>query len=252
MMRRPEGVGAHRKGRSQMRSKTLLSAVFAGLGVVMLVAAIFASTASLRVAAGGQASLEARVEGRDAPRQQPRRRLRVHRSGPRLRHAVVGDAVHDAGAARELPGEERAGGQRPRIRRRRRRSRRSRTDGKTYVFHIRPGLKFSDGSPVTAASFQRAWERNLSPKMGSPRGRQRPVPGRDRRRAGIPGRQGAEDQRHHGQGPDADLPPDEAEPDLHGVHRHAVVRRRQAEHAVHELGRQHVVSVRRPVLHPEP
>ena len=43
-------------------------------------------------------------------------------------------------------------------------------DGKTYVFTIRPGQKFSDGSPVTAASFQRAFERNLSPKMGSPVG----------------------------------------------------------------------------------
>jgi ABC-type transport system substrate-binding protein len=43
-------------------------------------------------------------------------------------------------------------------------------DGKTYTFHIRPGLKFSDGSPVTAAAYQRAWERNLSPKMGSPLG----------------------------------------------------------------------------------
>ena len=43
-------------------------------------------------------------------------------------------------------------------------------NGKTYTFHIRPGLKFSDGSPVTAASYQRAWERNLSPKMGSPVG----------------------------------------------------------------------------------
>jgi len=43
-------------------------------------------------------------------------------------------------------------------------------DGKTYTFHIRPGLKFSDGSAVTAASYQRAWERNLSPKMGSPYG----------------------------------------------------------------------------------
>ena len=42
--------------------------------------------------------------------------------------------------------------------------------GKTYTFHIRPGLKFSDGSAVTAASYQRAWERNLSPKMGSPVG----------------------------------------------------------------------------------
>src|SRR6476469_2733668 len=43
-------------------------------------------------------------------------------------------------------------------------------DGRTYTFHIRPGLKFSDGSTVTAASFQRSWERILSPKMGSPLG----------------------------------------------------------------------------------
>jgi ABC-type transport system substrate-binding protein len=43
-------------------------------------------------------------------------------------------------------------------------------DGKTYTFHIRPGLRFSDGSPVTAAAFQRSWERILSPKMGSPLG----------------------------------------------------------------------------------
>jgi len=43
-------------------------------------------------------------------------------------------------------------------------------DGKTYTFHIRTGLKFSDGSPVTAAAYQRAWERILSPKMGSPLG----------------------------------------------------------------------------------
>jgi ABC-type transport system substrate-binding protein len=43
-------------------------------------------------------------------------------------------------------------------------------DGKTYTFHIRPGLRFSDGSAVTAASYQRAWERILSPKMGSPLG----------------------------------------------------------------------------------
>src|SRR3954454_21537178 len=43
-------------------------------------------------------------------------------------------------------------------------------DGKSYTFHIRPGLKFSNGSAVTAASYQRAWERILSPKMGSPLG----------------------------------------------------------------------------------
>ena len=43
-------------------------------------------------------------------------------------------------------------------------------DGKTYTFTIRSGLKFSDGSPVTAAAYQRSWERILSPKMGSPLG----------------------------------------------------------------------------------
>jgi len=43
-------------------------------------------------------------------------------------------------------------------------------DGKTYTFTIRSGLRFSDGSAVTAASFKRAWERILSPKMGSPLG----------------------------------------------------------------------------------
>ena len=37
--------------------------------------------------------------------------------------------------------------------------------GKTYTFHLRSGLKFSDGSPVTAAAYQRAFERVLSPKM---------------------------------------------------------------------------------------
>ncbi len=39
-------------------------------------------------------------------------------------------------------------------------------NGKLYTWTIRKGLKFSDGSPVTAAAFKRAIERNLSPKMG--------------------------------------------------------------------------------------
>jgi peptide/nickel transport system substrate-binding protein len=43
-------------------------------------------------------------------------------------------------------------------------------DGKTYTFHIRKGLKFSNGSPVTAASFQRSFERNISPQMFAPYG----------------------------------------------------------------------------------
>jgi len=43
-------------------------------------------------------------------------------------------------------------------------------NGKIYTFHVRPGLKFSDGSAVTAAAFARSFERILSPKMGSPYG----------------------------------------------------------------------------------
>ena len=40
--------------------------------------------------------------------------------------------------------------------------------GKTYTFTLRSGFRFSDGSPVTAASYARAIERALSPKMESP------------------------------------------------------------------------------------
>ena len=41
-------------------------------------------------------------------------------------------------------------------------------NGLTYTFRIRPGFRFSDGSPVTPGSFRRAIERALSPKMQSP------------------------------------------------------------------------------------
>ena len=38
-------------------------------------------------------------------------------------------------------------------------------NGKTYTFHIRKGLRFNTGARVTAKSFQRSFERDLSPKM---------------------------------------------------------------------------------------
>ena len=41
-------------------------------------------------------------------------------------------------------------------------------DGKTYTFTVRSGLKFSDGSPVTAAAFKRAIERAADPQQASP------------------------------------------------------------------------------------
>jgi peptide/nickel transport system substrate-binding protein len=39
--------------------------------------------------------------------------------------------------------------------------------GRTYVFRVRRGLRFSDGSQLTAANFARALERVLNPVMGS-------------------------------------------------------------------------------------
>jgi peptide/nickel transport system substrate-binding protein len=42
------------------------------------------------------------------------------------------------------------------------------SDGKTYTFTVKSGLKFSDGSPLTAAAFKRAIERAADPNQGSP------------------------------------------------------------------------------------
>jgi ABC-type oligopeptide transport system substrate-binding subunit len=41
-------------------------------------------------------------------------------------------------------------------------------DGKTYTFTIRPGFKFSNGAPVTAANFAASINRALIPRMQSP------------------------------------------------------------------------------------
>jgi oligopeptide transport system substrate-binding protein len=41
------------------------------------------------------------------------------------------------------------------------------SDAKTYTFHLRHGVKFDDGKPVTAADFKYSWERALSPATGS-------------------------------------------------------------------------------------
>lgn len=41
-------------------------------------------------------------------------------------------------------------------------------DGKSYVFTIKSGLKFSDGSAVTAAAFKRAFERAADSRQASP------------------------------------------------------------------------------------
>jgi peptide/nickel transport system substrate-binding protein len=152
-----------------MRRKTLLSAVFASLGVVMLVAAIFASTAtSASKPAAKPASKQAlkggtlRVNAHDNDFEFIDPGLAYDTLSWSLlyttqlllvnfpeKNGQAGSVLYPEGAT-SFPTVSK--------------------NGLTYVWHIRPGLKFSDGSPVTAASYQRAWERNLSPKMGSPVG----------------------------------------------------------------------------------
>jgi ABC-type oligopeptide transport system substrate-binding subunit len=40
-------------------------------------------------------------------------------------------------------------------------------DGRTYTFHLRPGLRWSDGHPVTAEDFRWSWIRVLRPETAS-------------------------------------------------------------------------------------
>lgn len=40
-------------------------------------------------------------------------------------------------------------------------------DGLIYAFHLREGMKWSDGTPLTAHDYEYAWKRNLDPATGS-------------------------------------------------------------------------------------
>jgi oligopeptide transport system substrate-binding protein len=40
-------------------------------------------------------------------------------------------------------------------------------DGLTWTFHLRPNLKWSDGSPLTAGDFVQSWRRLLTPSIGA-------------------------------------------------------------------------------------
>jgi oligopeptide transport system substrate-binding protein len=40
-------------------------------------------------------------------------------------------------------------------------------DGLTYTFHLRPGIKWSNGDPITSADFINSWQRTLTPSLGS-------------------------------------------------------------------------------------
>ena len=41
------------------------------------------------------------------------------------------------------------------------------SDGLTYTFHLRSGMKWSDGNPLTARDYEWAWKRNLDPVTAS-------------------------------------------------------------------------------------
>ncbi|MDR0217893.1 MAG: ABC transporter substrate-binding protein [Enterobacteriaceae bacterium] len=43
-------------------------------------------------------------------------------------------------------------------------------DNKTWVFHLREGIKWSDGTPITAQDFVYSWRRLVDPNIGSPYG----------------------------------------------------------------------------------
>lgn len=40
--------------------------------------------------------------------------------------------------------------------------------GKRYIFHLRSGLQWSDGQPLTAEDFVLGWQRAVDPKTASP------------------------------------------------------------------------------------
>src|SRR5579875_1454426 len=41
-------------------------------------------------------------------------------------------------------------------------------DNKVYTFHLKPGITFSDGTPVTAQTYVYTWTRALLPAVNSP------------------------------------------------------------------------------------
>ena len=129
-----------------MRSKALLSAVFASLGVMMLVAAIFAGTASSASKPAAKPASKHALKGGT---------LRVNASNNDFEFSDPGLAYDTLswsmlyttqmllvnfpeknGQAGSVLYPEAATAF-PTVSR----------NGKTYTFHIRPGLKFSDGSP---------------------------------------------------------------------------------------------------------
>ena len=138
-----------------MRRSLLVAALAVGLGVLLASAAV-AATVSTRATSGG--TLRLNFSASDFAYLDPA----LAYDGPSWQVLFATGAT--------LVGFPNVGGQRgalvgpdaaaamPRIS----------SDGRTYTFTLRKGLRFSDGSAVTPAAFVRAFERAASPAQQSP------------------------------------------------------------------------------------
>ena len=121
-------------------------------------------------------------------------------------------------------------------------------DGRTYTFTIKRGLRFSDGSAVTAAAFKRAFERAANQQQASPAiAFLHDVVGADARAEG----KASSVTGVVANGQTLDDPPHPGESDLPGRGGDAVLRGGEAEHG--DRSRRGSASTpRRPVPHHQP
>src|ERR671928_682352 len=158
-MRPAGGVpSAYDLERSHMHRRLWLSAMMAALGALLLVVASFASAASSSQAAKKGGTLRLNMSDSD-----------LDFSDPSLSYFVIGWQVEFATGLKlvNYPDKAAPAGSRlvpeaavamPRIS----------SNGKTYTFTIRKGVRFSDGSPVTAKNFKWAFDRSATKAQQSP------------------------------------------------------------------------------------
>jgi len=141
-----------------MHRRLWLSVFMAALGALLLVVAGFASAASSSQAAKKGGTLRANMSDTD-----------LDFSDPSLSYYVIGWQVEYATQIKlvNYPDKAAPAGSRlipeaavamPRIS----------NNGKTYTFTIRKGLRFSDGSAVTAKNFKWAFDRSATKAQQSP------------------------------------------------------------------------------------
>src|ERR1700745_4118160 len=149
--------------RSQMYKRLALSLAMLAVGAAMLAASGIASTGSAHKQSGPASSvakkggilnvnLFAGIENID-----PQRSYYVPESQYEwLTQRPLLNFAHAEGARGDRPLNEGA------------KSYAVSRDGRTYTFHVRQGMRFSDGSPVTAANYKHTLLRILNPNVGSP------------------------------------------------------------------------------------